>query len=272
MVQTFNFYIDDSGTRHPDHRVGKEPNHGKDWFAMGGVLLNSSHEDDTRLLYDKFITKWNITYPLHSSEIRSKKDNFSWIGKLPKTEEDIFFEELYQLLKHCRVLGQACVIDRHGYNHRYKEKYGKDIWLLCKTAFCIIMERAVKYSLSKKMKLRVFVEASDKKTDTLIKDYYSSLKETGMPFDQKNSSLYNPISAEQFRNTLYDLKIKEKSSPLIQLADLYLWPICIGGYDEGNRAYKRLKEDKKLIDCILSEEELPTLGIKYSCLKNKNPG
>ena len=175
-------------------------------------------------------------------------------------------------MKNCKILGHACVVDRPGYNSRYKEKYGNLIWKLCKTAFSIAVERAVRYSLSQGMKLRVYVEASDKKTDKQIKDYYLSLKKNGMPFNQCNSSSYKPLSAEQFRNTLYDFKIKQKSSPLIQLADLYLWPICIGGYDEKNRAYKRLKEDKKLIDCILGYNELHNTGIKYSCLENKNPG
>ena len=55
MVQTLNFYIDDSGTRHPDHKVGKKPKHGNDWFAMGGILLRSSYEIEVKSLYNQFI-------------------------------------------------------------------------------------------------------------------------------------------------------------------------------------------------------------------------
>ncbi len=51
----------------------------------------------------------------------------------------------------------------------------------------------------------------------------------------------------------------------MQLADLYLWPMAIGGYHSANRTYARLREDKKLIDCLLDEKAVPTEGIKYSC-------
>jgi hypothetical protein len=64
---------------------------------------------------------------------------------------------------------------------------------------------------------------------------------------------------------LYDFKTKEKSAPLVQLADLYLWAICIGGYDPNNLTYRRLKEDQKLVDCLLPAQELASLGIKYFC-------
>ncbi|CAN0497278.1 unnamed protein product, partial [Phaeothamnion confervicola] len=52
---------------------------------------------------------------------------------------------------------------------------------------------------------------------------------------------------------------------MIQLADLYLWPMSIGGYHKSNRTYARLIEDRKLIDCHLSAGDVSMLGIKYSC-------
>lgn len=58
---------------------------------------------------------------------------------------------------------------------------------------------------------------------------------------------------------------KNKSSPMAQLADLYLWPICVGGYHASNRPYQRLKEDGKLIECVLEEKDWPMLASKYSC-------
>ena len=39
MSDFINFYMDDSGTRHPDHDPGKRAKHGFDWFALGGVLV-----------------------------------------------------------------------------------------------------------------------------------------------------------------------------------------------------------------------------------------
>ena len=74
-----------------------------------------------------------------------------------------------------------------------------------------------------------------------------------------------PIKAAELADTLYEFRTKAKSSPLMQMADLYLWPICMGGYDPQNRPYARLIEDRKLIDCTLEPEQVPALGIKYSC-------
>ena len=76
---------------------------------------------------------------------------------------------------------------------------------------------------------------------------------------------YSPASPVDYRNTLYEFRAKKKTSRLMQIADIYLWPMCIGCYDKGNRAYTRLLGAGKLIDCSLSTEDIPVLGIKYSC-------
>jgi hypothetical protein len=51
----------------------------------------------------------------------------------------------------------------------------------------------------------------------------------------------------------------------MQVADLCLWPICMGGYDPANRPYTLLRDCGKLIDSRLALDDMPTLGIKYSC-------
>jgi len=89
-----------------------------------------------------------------------------------------------------------------------------------------------------------------------------------MPFDKDTSRKYGPLTQAQFAATLYDFKTKHKTSPMAQLADLYLWPICMGGYHKGNRPYERLKEDGKLIECVLSADAIDALGSKYSCFEN----
>jgi len=86
-----------------------------------------------------------------------------------------------------------------------------------------------------------------------------------MPFAKDNSEKYGPLTGAQFREILYEFKPKFKSSPMVQLADLYLWPLCMGGYHASNRTYERLKQDGKLIDCLLDADDCPTLGTKYSC-------
>jgi hypothetical protein len=102
-----------------------------------------------------------------------------------------------------------------------------------------------------------------KKTDKQMKDYFTDAKRVGSPFF--NDASYNPLTSELFSSTLYDFKIKKKSSPLIQFADFCLWPMVMGGYDPSNRAYKALREAGQLIDCKIPPERVSAEGIKYSC-------
>src|SRR3990172_3378290 len=99
MPNVLNFYIDDSGTRHPDRHPGHSDHN--DWFALGGVLIRESDEGDPRIRHERFC------------------------------------HELERVLLPIHVLGLACVIDRPGYNARYEEKYGRMRWSLCKSAFSI---------------------------------------------------------------------------------------------------------------------------------------
>ena len=86
-----------------------------------------------------------------------------------------------------------------------------------------------------------------------------------MPFNKENSGKYAPLTSQDLKAVLYEFMPKKPSSPMIQLADLYLWPICMGGYNAANRPYKRLIEDRKLIECHLDEADWPMLATKYSC-------
>jgi hypothetical protein len=84
-------------------------------------------------------------------------------------------------------------------------------------------------------------------------------------YDYTGGGGYAPLTAEQLKETLYEFRVKKKTSPIMQLADLFAWPISIGGYHKSNVTYKRLVDDKKLIDCHLPAADIATLGIKYSC-------
>lgn len=266
-IPILNLYLDDSGTRHPSNKPGKMPAHGFDWFALGGVLVRDEDEDEARRLHAAFVGKWGVTAPLHSSEIRSKNEGFLWLRGKTKEEQAAFYEDLYCLMRDAPVTGIACVIDRPGYNARYAEKYIENRWMLCKTAFSVIVERAAKFAISQGYKLRVLPEKCNKPEDAALTAYYRELRIEGLPFDAKNSGKYAPLSKDQFAATLHDLRFKAKSSPMAQLADLYLWPVCMGGYHLGNRPYRRLLEDRKLIECLLPEADHATLGTKYSCFE-----
>ncbi|WP_367714992.1 DUF3800 domain-containing protein [Nitratireductor sp. GISD-1A_MAKvit] len=254
MPVTLNLYLDDSGTRHPTRKIGKKAAHGYDWFALGGILVRSDEEDYARDLHAKFCERWEITAPLHSSEIRSQKENFNLLRGWEKKKLEAFYEELYILMREVPVLGIACTVDRPGYCGRYLEKYQQNPWLLCKTAFTVVVERAAKHAIAKGMKLRVYPERCNKAEDANLEGYYETLKAEGMPFAKESSDKYAPLTQEQLTETLYEFKTKRKTSPMAQLADLYLWPICMGGYHASNRPYQRLTEDGKLIDCHIKKD------------------
>jgi hypothetical protein len=268
MATQYNFYIDDSGTRHPDRelRTSGQP----DWFALGGVLVSAEDEDHCRELHRALCSKWTFTYPLHSEEIRHAKGNFRWLGKERKTK-DAFLADLQAMLTSMPVLGLACVIDRPGYHDRYHALYGSGKWFLCRSAFAICVERASKFARQKGCKLNVFVEKSDRETDGTIRKYFADIKQVGHPFNNENAAKYNPLDQPDLANTLYDLKIKSKSSPMMQIADLYLYPICKGGYDANHYPYQILKAYQKLIDFHVIEPS--SGGIKYYCFGGiKNTG
>ena len=165
------------------------------------------------------------------------------------------------------VVGLACVIDRPGYNARYVQKHGRNRWLLCKTAFAIAVERAAKFAIATGHRLNIFVERCNSTDDRKIETYFKEMKEAAAPFDERNSEKYSPLKSEQLKGVLYDLKLKRKTSPGIQIADLYLWPICMGGYHLTNKPYVILREAGRLMDVICPPEKVPELATKYSCFE-----
>jgi hypothetical protein len=69
--------------------------------------------------------------------------------------KDRFMRELGAMLLSVPVIGFACTVDRPGYNHRYREKYGRQTWMPCRTAFAVVVERAAKYANKNDCRLRV---------------------------------------------------------------------------------------------------------------------
>lgn len=264
---TLRFYLDDSGTRYPDHKTNV-PAHGYDWFALGGILVKEEDEAEARRCHTDFCELWKINAPLHSHEIRSRRRAFAWIGTLEQAEQDRFYKSLSELAMNVPVVGLACVVDRPGYKKRYLEKYGANCWPLCRTAFSIAVERATKYAREIDRTIQILPERCNKKEDTLLKAYYMDMKKNGMPFSADGMEKYGPLSTQEFNQRLTRFETKAKTSPMAQLADLYLWPICMGGYDRDNMPYRLLIENGKLIECHLNSEAVASLGTKYSCFEN----
>jgi hypothetical protein len=258
--------MDDSGTRNPDKKIVDDLTF-KDWFTLGGFLMKEEDDGIIRTAYSAFCEKWGINYPLRSYDIRLMDKRFSWLRTFSVEDRGQFMRDLSRMLTTVPVTGYAAVVDRPGYNKRYRAKYGRQTWNLCHTAFSVICERAAKRARAHGCKLRVYVEEGDKTADNYIRSYYADLRTKGMPFAADNMSKYAPLSAEELADTLYDLKFRKKSSPLIQIADLYLYPMARGGYDPDYLPYRALRDRKKLIDDLLTEEEIPHLGVKYSCFE-----
>src|SRR4029079_9609840 len=109
-----------------------------------------------------------------------------------------------------------------------------------------------------------YAEHSDRKTERRLKGYYEELRSTGAPFAADTSAKYGPMRPEELAWTLLEFKVKSKTSRLMQIADLALWPACKGGYDPTSRAYLALRDAGKLIDAHCTGTN-GVQGIKYSC-------
>ncbi len=164
------------------------------------------------------------------------------------------------------VVAIAAVVDREGYNSKYKEMYGDKQWNLCKTAFSILTERSLKYVIKRNGKLRIKFEAGGKDYNNCIIDYARSLKRDGLPFNRDTSAKYNELSKEDINNFLLgEPERKKKNNRITQIADLYLYSVAKGGYDKNFEPYQLMFEHKTIIDSFLTPEECIREGVKYSC-------
>lgn len=261
----YHLYIDDSGSRRPDalnHQVRMD---GMDYFALGGILIR---EDDIGFLIEMhkaFINKWGLIYPLHSTKIRGKRDNFAWLGRDAQREKDFMFE-LNLFITSLPIVCNACVVHRPGYVERYMTKYNGKPWRMCKTAHAILIERCVKFALKSQCKLKIFFEESGKHEDRDIISYTKDLKARGMPFDKISSSGYDSLEADVFRSALLgDPRRVTKNVPMVQVSDLVLYAIAKGGYLLNYGPLQALLDAGKLINSYLVPEQVGALGIKYSC-------
>jgi len=243
-----------------------------DCFALGGILVFENDIDKLIKSHKTFMATWKLGYPLHSAAIRGQRRAFSWLRTEPERATG-FLADLERFLVSLPVLGIACVIDRPGYVARYSERYGGQPWLMCKTAFAILVERAAKYARRTDAQLEIFFEQAGEAEDTDIKAYGRALKHEGMPFDVNTSQRYDALRAEDFRVLILgEPRERTKKTPMIQVADLYLYPMAKGGYEPAYRPYQALMAAGRLIDTTLTAEERPLLGIKYSCFDPNNKG
>jgi hypothetical protein len=264
VAQPVHFYVDDSGTRTLDRDPSvfdpAQPNH----FALGGVLVLEEDEDAIRAAHKSLCEKWSISYPLHSVDIRAAAKKFGWVRR-DSAEYKPFMRDLTRFLTEAPVVALACVVDRPGYDARYRSMYPRSTWHLCRTAFSIVAERAAKYARSLGRPLRIYPEQSARDDENRIKRYYKDLIVSGLPFDPVKSGAYAPLNAHELNETLIELRFKAKTSPPMQIADLYLWPLAMYRYGRAGRPYEAFREAGRLIENQLSEGEIAARGTKHSC-------
>lgn len=116
-------------------------------------------------------------------------------------------------------------------------------------------------------KLRVLPERTSKADDDRLIRYYDGLRTSGPPFAMASSAQYSPLSSYELGQILHEIRFKTKSSPMTQVADLYLWPIALAGYEPENRPYVEMRRSGRLIESRLSPAQLDTGGSKYSCFE-----
>jgi hypothetical protein len=260
----FAIYIDDSGSPKPD------PKDQYPFFAMGGVLIKRNDEQIIKQLVSEFKSRWPIPQeqPLHGNEIRSRKKGFAWLGKLQKSEQDRFLEDLTLTIITCPIIVHACVVSRQGYLNRYLKKYDEETWEMMRSAFSIVVERTAKYAGMNNGSLMVYFEAAGRNEDSLLKQYFHDLRAKGHPFDASRSDKYSPLSAEDLSNTLRGIDSKTKANAIMQIADLCLYPIVRSKDNPDNQAFLSLKNANLLVDFRLTQNQINTLGIKYYCFDN----
>ncbi|MBY3333923.1 DUF3800 domain-containing protein [Rhizobium laguerreae] len=261
-MASFTLYLDETGARHPDRASGLPAR--SDWFAMGGILVRQEDKAEAKQRRDDIAGKWGVTSPFHMTDMINERSKFSWLGRLTQRERDSFWAEYREFLADVPVIGIGCVIDRAGYAARGYVKKHEDRWLLCRSAFDIVVERSVKYAISQGRQLNVVFEA-DVAMNSIIESYFRNLKENGLEFDKSNSGKYQPLSREDFQLTLTSIENRPKENRILQIADSYIYAIARRGYDKKFDVYRRLIDAKRVIDCLLTKDEVPALGVKYYC-------
>lgn len=256
-------FIDETGSPKPN-RQDQAP-----YFGMGGVLVERVNEALVATAISEFKQRWGIpeSTPLHVSEIRAKKKNFAWLGK-PDVNREKFHEDLGDTITSLPIVVHACVISRVGYLNRYLERYGPETWEMMKSAFTILIERSVKFAQKYNASIMVYYEQAGRTEDRLLQGYFNEIRSSGHPFDQANAAPYIPLEPEDLHQCLRGIERKPKQNPVLQVADLCIYPVCRGKDHPEDRAYQLLRERHLLVDTQIDPKDVRMQGIKYYCFDN----
>ena len=255
----------------PNFSPGIARSDSMDYFAFGGALIDEANIVEVIAAHNGIVQRWGLTGPLHSTKIRGRRKHFSWLN-VDKLKEADFLNDLEKTILRLPIVGAACVVNRPGYVARYAAKYDQP-WLLCKTSYAILIERAAKFAQASRKRLKIFYEEAGEKEDRDIVEYTKLLRSEGMPFDRSNAQPYAALEAVDFQSILWGEPQRiTKKVPMVQFSDLILYPIANGGYDPTYPPFVKLMEAGRLIDCHIEQAQRKSRGIKYSCFDQKRNG
>jgi hypothetical protein len=76
MPRVLNFYMDDSGTRMPNRKPLPYRPEVREFFALGGVLINEEDEGPARKLYDDFLCPMDDKLPVAFGRDTPQQEKF----------------------------------------------------------------------------------------------------------------------------------------------------------------------------------------------------
>jgi hypothetical protein len=261
---TFDLYIDDSGSRLPDKGDRQDRRDGIDAFGLGGILVKAEEAPSIYSLVEELRSQFHLAGPLHSTKIRCRKEEFSWL-QTDKTRANAFYSSIEAIIQLMPGWVTASVVHRPGYNARYEKRYGGARWRLCRTAYQILLERCAKFAKAHGRRLKVYAEETGKAEDRSMQEYHKNLLDNGAEFDQAQSAKYIPMTPHDLRKVVIrNVSFIQKKVPFAQAADLVLYPLIKGRYQPSYPPFRMLCEIKKVLDFALTGETV-NCGVKYSC-------
>src|SRR3546814_19573982 len=94
----------------------------------------------------------------------------------------LFRSAIEEYLLSLPIVALACVINRPGYVARYKGRYNEQLWLMCKTAFSILVARAATFADDEGRQLEIYFEGAGQKEARDIVHYLRLLTAAGYLF------------------------------------------------------------------------------------------
>jgi hypothetical protein len=256
----YALYVDDIGSGTPGTRDAFP------YFGLGGVLIKRSDESTVRSLLRQFKDKWNIERetPLHGAEIRTMKDRFHFLAKLPTDKMIEFKKEILDLIIAMPVIVHGCIVHRESYYNRYYKTYERGTWNMRKSAASILLERCVKFVQSAGGEsLAVYFELCGSAEDAIFRSSYDEMRSKGHPFNQQNAEKYAPLDACETSIVLAEKPFgRRKDNELLQVADLCLFPLATSRNGKQNKAFEQFISHKKLVDTVATDS---TMNAKFYC-------